>query len=161
MKKKGFTLIELVVVVAIILLLAATLAPKLRNEVAKARDAKAVASLGSIRTAANIYYADKEDPADLIKGANGLINASGDSEYLDSSLVAFLNDGGTPAEDAIVNIGGSKTASDATSVRFGGDVTIDYTPSTLEAVLSPNTINTTTGAGSNTYDTKGNAWASY
>lgn len=58
-KNSGFTLIELVVVVAIIGVLAAIVTPKIRTSLMKAKDAKVVASLDALRTAANVYYAEK------------------------------------------------------------------------------------------------------
>jgi len=158
MKKKGFTLIELVVVVAIILLLAATLAPKLRKEVAKARDAKAVAALGTLRTAVNVYLADDGDPVDQIGytlGKTSLIDSSGDSEYLEDNVITFLNDSTTaPTEDAVVQIGGTRAGATA-DVLYGGEVNIDYNSTAVEVVLAAKTPST------GTHDTKGNAWASY
>ena len=58
-KSNGFTLIELLIVIAIIGILATTLAPKLRRELAKAKDAKAVAVLGAVRTSIPIIILDK------------------------------------------------------------------------------------------------------
>ena len=58
-KNKGFTLIELVVVVAIIGVLAAIVTPRIRTALMKAKDAKAVATLDALRTATNVYYAEK------------------------------------------------------------------------------------------------------
>ena len=58
MKKRGFTLIELVVVIALIAILAVVLAPKLRYQRAKAEDANAIAVLGAMRTSSITYYAD-------------------------------------------------------------------------------------------------------
>jgi prepilin-type N-terminal cleavage/methylation domain-containing protein len=172
MKKKGFTLIELVVVVAIILLLAATLAPKLRKEVAKARDAKAVAVLGAIRTATSVYVADQGVVPYLYVAAttgDGIVleDASGEltSEYVETSVVSFLDEvgtGTTPAEALTANnrlttipIGGHQLVSG--TVSYGGRI-----------ALTGNTdgdFNLAVASGDSTVigtvDTKGNTWAKY
>ncbi|HMU75477.1 MAG TPA: prepilin-type N-terminal cleavage/methylation domain-containing protein [Elusimicrobiota bacterium] len=54
----GFTLIELMIVVAIIGLLAAIALPKFANLVTKAREATIKGKLGSLRSALSLYYAD-------------------------------------------------------------------------------------------------------
>ena len=56
----GFTLIELMLVVAIIGLLAAIAIPKFGNLVTKAKEAAVKGKLGSLRSAISIYYADNE-----------------------------------------------------------------------------------------------------
>ena len=67
--RKGFTLIELMLVVAIIGLLAAIALPKFANLVIKAKEASIKGKLGALRSAASIYYADNEgaygNPSDL------------------------------------------------------------------------------------------------
>jgi prepilin-type N-terminal cleavage/methylation domain-containing protein len=59
-KNDGFTLIELMLVVAIIGLLAAIAIPKFANLVIKAKEAAIKGRLGTIRSAVSIYYADNE-----------------------------------------------------------------------------------------------------
>lgn len=59
-KKSGFTLIELMLVVAIIGLLAAIAIPKFADLVIKAKEAAIKGQLGSLRSALSIYYADNE-----------------------------------------------------------------------------------------------------
>lgn len=56
----GFTLIELMLVVAIIGLLAAIALPKFANLVVKSKEAAVKGALGGLRSAISIYYADNE-----------------------------------------------------------------------------------------------------
>jgi len=59
MKKKGFTLIELMIVVAIIGILAAIAIPNFLKFQAKARQSEAKTNLASIATAEIAYFAEK------------------------------------------------------------------------------------------------------
>jgi prepilin-type N-terminal cleavage/methylation domain-containing protein len=58
--EKGFTLIELMLTVAIISLLAAIAIPKFANMVDKARIASLKGQLGCLRSALALYYAENE-----------------------------------------------------------------------------------------------------
>ena len=73
----GFTLIELMIVVAIIGILAAIAIPKFAELVRKSNEGSTKGNLGAIRSALNIYYADMEgarpsDPASLTIGGKYL-----------------------------------------------------------------------------------------
>ena len=59
-KSHGFTLIELMIVVAIIGILAAIAIPQFANLVAKSQEGRTKANLGTIRSALSIYYGDSE-----------------------------------------------------------------------------------------------------
>lgn len=65
--RKGFTLIELMIVVAIIGILAAIAVPKFASLIRKSREGSTKGNLGALRSALSIYYADMEGsyPADL------------------------------------------------------------------------------------------------
>ena len=65
--KKGFTLIELMIVVAIIGILAAIAVPKFAQMLEKSREGATKGNLSAIRSAITIYYSEKEGtwPTDL------------------------------------------------------------------------------------------------
>ncbi len=58
MKKKGFTLIELIVAIAIISILAAVIAPKAVKTIEKAKVARVVSDMRTVRNAALSFYND-------------------------------------------------------------------------------------------------------
>jgi type IV pilus assembly protein PilA len=58
-KKKGFTLIELVMVIAIIGVLAAIIMPKFSDQKSKANDAATRANLESLRSALQMYVSEQ------------------------------------------------------------------------------------------------------
>jgi general secretion pathway protein G len=82
--KKGFTLIELIVVIAIIAVLGAVIAPNAFKSIEKAKIAATVQDLNSIKTAAAAYFTDTSAwPADsaAFLAAGGV--AGWDGPYLD------------------------------------------------------------------------------
>ena len=104
-KKKGFTLIELMVVIAIIAVLAAVVAPQVFRQVAKGRAASVESFCNSVKTAATGYFSDTGawpancTPANCntIAGANGgfvaaaTVNPGWDGPYLDRWPAANAN----------------------------------------------------------------------
>lgn len=69
--KKGFTLIELMVVIAIIGILATIITASLGSARAKGRDAKRIADLKSVQTALANYYLDNDMYPTNIYGTSG------------------------------------------------------------------------------------------
>ena len=75
-KSKGFTLIELMIVVAIIGILAAIAIPRFANLIDRARQARTQGNLGAIRSAMTIHYGTNDGVwpatiAALATAANG------------------------------------------------------------------------------------------
>lgn len=104
MKKKGFTLIELMVVIAIIAVLAAVVAPQVFRQVAKGRVASAEAFYNSVKVASTSYFSDvgqwpascNQTNCNTIAGANGGFvttgaNTAWNGPYLDRWPLAAGN----------------------------------------------------------------------
>lgn len=68
-REEGFTLIELLVVVAVLGILAALAIPRLTGVTDKARLAEAQQAIGSLKTAAEMYFVEKNTYAGLDKSA--------------------------------------------------------------------------------------------
>jgi prepilin-type N-terminal cleavage/methylation domain-containing protein len=86
--KKGFTLIELMIVIAIIGILTAIAIPKFGDMVRKAKEAKTKGNLGALRGAINIYYADNGGSFPCPAGISGLDCLV--SEYIKEIPLAYM-----------------------------------------------------------------------
>lgn len=72
MKKSGFTLLELMIVVAIIAFLAMIAMPNLMHFLAKAKRAEAYMNLHSIYAAEKAYFAEKGAYSPVLSGQGGI-----------------------------------------------------------------------------------------
>ncbi|MEI6856547.1 type II secretion system protein [Psychrilyobacter sp.] len=123
--REGFTLIELLVVIAIIGILATTLAPKLRAELAKAKDAKAVAVLGAIRGSIPIIIFENTVRDSTSPTWISLTDMRRKVDEKTNSLIATT----TSAEDARINqiaVGGSKYYTDGSELVYGGHTSLAF-----------------------------------
>lgn len=107
-RPSAFTLIELMMVVAIISVLASVAIPKFGNMVIKARESSVKGSLGALRSAVSIYFSDNE----------GLFPAVGNLEAALSSGGRYLGDipqcripapGDHPATRGVTDFAGAYT----------------------------------------------------
>ena len=93
--RSGFTLIELMIVVAIIGLLSAIAVPKFSDLLMKMREGNTKGNLGRIRSALNIYYSDMEGTYPISANASNATNWTGLSttlipKYIDDIPAAQL-----------------------------------------------------------------------
>lgn len=66
MKKKGFTLIELMVVILIVGILAAASVPLMRGRIERAKWSEANAMAGTVQSAARVYFAEHNTISDSV-----------------------------------------------------------------------------------------------
>jgi type IV pilus assembly protein PilA len=150
MKKlqKGFTLIELMIVVAIIAILAAVAAPKFGNQLKKAKDAKGIEIVGNYRSALTMYYADNQTyPTKMADMKDSVDTKTQDSTYANNATIAKFAFATSTASDAAVQVGtGNIAGSDSKAYQ-----SFSITGSTTESSII-------FGSGS---DTKGTTWSAY
>ena len=72
-RSKGFTLIELMVVIVILGILSAVIAPRIPQFVDKAREGRTKGNLATLRSTLNIYYSDNEGVYPVGSPADALI----------------------------------------------------------------------------------------
>ncbi|MFT6219221.1 MAG: type IV pilus assembly protein PilA [Cycloclasticus pugetii] len=95
--QKGFTLIELMIVVAIIGILAALAIPAYQDYTIKSRVSEGASLSGSYKTAMEVYWSENGTLADAFTASSTLGNASLGLSSLSSQYVSDLSITGTTA----------------------------------------------------------------
>ena len=154
-KSKGFTLIELMIVVAIIGILAAVAVPKFADLVTKSKEASVKGSLGAVRSAVSIYYGDMEGvyPTNLFVGlatGNRYMPAVGGTPSLGAMAIPTNNLG---------NSGHTPAAGVGTGV-LSGDV-LQATSLSAESLIWYNSVDGALYVGCSHNDTKAVKWTAY
>jgi prepilin-type N-terminal cleavage/methylation domain-containing protein len=154
-KSKGFTLIELMIVVAIIGILAAVAIPKFADLVTKSKEAAVKGTLGAVRSAISIYYGDQEG----LNASNLFDGLTTNNRYMPSmGNVGSLGAYNIPKTNSTLGNPGHTGALYANLSAAAGVAANTYNDAT------PLNYNSTTGdVGVNCThnDTKSTVWTSY
>lgn len=157
MKNKGFSLIEIVVAVAIIGILSGIVGLQLRGYIAKAKDAKAVANLNSLRVAAQLYQTENEDS---LIDPNSLTSYDKDKvkEALKKLETYLDNNSKVIIDNPEMAIGGSREEENS-NVKYGGKVRITFKNPAGQSDGFYLWIEPLDDTGA--YDIKGHKWIEY
>lgn len=93
--KKGFTLVELLVVVIILAILAAVVIPQLRSSSQDAKSAALDADLSTTRSAIELYYHQHNTYPGVIKQHNGVAHTSAEDAFTRQLTYYSKSDGNT------------------------------------------------------------------
>ena len=163
-KSKGFTLIELMIVVAIIGILAAVAVPKFADLVTKSKEASVKGALGSVRSALSIYYGDTEGayPSDMFTALT-----TGNKYMPAVAGVPSLGRFSIPAQNTSAPVNPGHTSGNFANASAVGAVLYQATATADDGAAALVTGNIGTTTQGEVYvncthkDTKGQQWTGY
>ena len=159
MKNKGFSLIEVTVAIALIGIMASIGVPKLRRQMALGRDTKAIATLGTLRTASELYFIENSKPLSetpTSEESENITTALKKLEpYLDEKTFKEI-------EDGELEIGGSRAKKvdideADENITYGGTISLTFkNPDINKSTGSDGVYIWFKPSEGKEYDTKGN-----
>lgn len=115
-QRKGFTLVELAIVIAILGILAVVAIPKYQGMVDEARSAAAKAQLGTVRSAIAIYYAKN-------KGVMPTLDQMNDGTLFADGLTPKVDIGGAISSNNVIQLDTPDTGIETGGWMYDDDAT--------------------------------------
>ena len=128
-KTKGFSVIEIVLVLGVIGILSSFIVPKVRDYLAMAKDSKVINTLQSLRMANETYYLENGDYP-IVQSNNIEVTLKALEKYVGDKFKVV--DG-----KLLLDIGGSKKTADSNEIKYGGKIQIDTDNN--DFILKPDT----------------------
>ena len=158
MKNRAFSLIEVIVAVAIIGILSGIVGLKLRSYIATSKDTRAVVSLNSFRLAAQTYQIDNDKP--LIEDSSKYDDDTEIKKALEKLEIYLDKNAKEIISTNRITIGASRDTENG-ELKYGGEVKFTFkdpdgnNSDGYYIWLVPATTDT------KKFDTKGKEWAKY
>ncbi|MFA3905120.1 type II secretion system protein [Fusobacterium nucleatum] len=159
MKNRGFSLIEIVVAVAIMGILSGIVGLQLRSYIAKSKDTKAVATLNTLRVAAQLYQLENEKP--LIEDSSKYEHKEEIKKALEKLEPYLDNNAKAIIKEPEMAIGGSKTDKDSKDIKYGGKVKITFKDPSANSSSDGYYMWLEPVSPTEAYDIKGNKWIEF
>lgn len=123
MKNRGFSLIEVIVAVAIIGILSGIVGLKLRSYIATSKDTRAVATLNSFRLAAQLYQIDNDKP--LIEDSSKYDDDTEIKKALEKLEIYLDKNAKEIIKNNRITIGASRDTENG-ELKYGGEVRFTF-----------------------------------
>ena len=123
MKNRAFSLIEVIVAVAIIGILSSIVGLKLRNHIATSKDTRAVATLNSFRLAAQTYQIDNDKP--LIEDSSKYDDDTEIKKALEKLEIYLDKNAKEIIKNNRITIGASRDTENG-ELKYGGEVRFTF-----------------------------------
>ena len=123
MKNRGFSLIEVIVAVAIIGILSGIVGLKLRSYIATSKDTRAVVSLNSFRLAAQTYQIDNDKP--LIEDSSKYDDDTEIKKALEKLEIYLDKNAKEIIDKNRITIGASRDSENG-DLKYGGEVRFTF-----------------------------------
>lgn len=131
-KEKGFSLIEILVVLGIIGLFTTFLTPKISNYLALGKETKVIATLNSLRTASEMYQLEKGEPLGKGKLEGNLTKDDVEKlkDFISGGYKDLIKDLESNTNEILYEIGGSRSESgegkELGDIIYGGKVKFTF-----------------------------------